>query len=99
MPFCFNFAADAQVVNLYGGHYTLKPGRQLKDISKTDLVIIPALAGNIGEGLQKDKELQQWIRKQFQYGTEIAFMCTSVFLLPDTEILQKTLYKKMVCCR
>ena len=38
--------------------------------------------------LQKDKNLQQWIRKQYQNGAEIACLCTSVFLLPGTGLLQ-----------
>ncbi len=89
IPFCVNFVADEKVVNLYGGRYTLKPGQQIKDISKTDLVIIPAMAGNIGEEIQKDKGLQRWITKQYQHGAEIACLCTAVFLLPATGLLQK----------
>jgi transcriptional regulator GlxA family with amidase domain len=55
-------------------------------IKQTDLLII-ASATYIEEILQKSPGLIPWIRRQYDQGAHVASVCTGVFLLAETGLL------------
>jgi transcriptional regulator GlxA family with amidase domain len=74
-------------VRVSNGLFSVHPHQLLKDVSKTDLVIIPALAGDLKLSLEKNKEFVPWIIDQYHKGAEIASLCIGAFLLASTGLL------------
>jgi transcriptional regulator GlxA family with amidase domain len=73
---------------LYDGLFTVRPDALLKDIDKTDLVIIPAPNGDIMKSLALNKDFLPWITKQYKGGAEVASLCLGAFLLASTGLLK-----------
>ncbi|MES2765803.1 MAG: helix-turn-helix domain-containing protein [Bacteroidota bacterium] len=72
---------------LSGGRFTANPDVLLKDVPKTDLIIIPALDGDIVEAIEKNREFIPWIIEQHKGGAEVASLCLGAFLLASTGLL------------
>ena len=60
----------------------------IKEIKKTDLLIIPSVSNDYESAIKKNKELIIWIREQYKTGAEIASICTGAFLLAATGLLE-----------
>jgi transcriptional regulator GlxA family with amidase domain len=74
-------------IKLNDGMFSVHTDRQLKDIKKTDLVLIPALFGDMQSAISKNKELIPWINQQYKKGAEVASLCVGAFLLASTGLL------------
>ena len=74
-------------VKLNDGMYSIHTNRQLKDVKKTDLVVIPALFGDMTIAVAKNKNLVPWIQQQYNKGAEVASLCVGAFLLGATGLL------------
>jgi transcriptional regulator GlxA family with amidase domain len=74
-------------VKLHGGMCTIHTDALVKNAKKADLVIIPAVSGNLEKALQKNKEFVPWIIKQYKKGAEVASLCIGAFLLASTGLL------------
>ena len=74
-------------VKLNNGMYSVNTSRQIKDIKKTDLVIIPALFGDMTTAIEMNKVLLPWIEEQYDNGSEVASLCVGAFLLAATGLL------------
>ncbi|MEJ7645729.1 MAG: helix-turn-helix domain-containing protein [Chryseolinea sp.] len=72
---------------LCGGLFTANPDLIIGDVKKTDLIIIPALDGDINEAIEKNKEFIPWIIQQYNKGSEVASLCLGAFLLASTGLL------------
>ncbi len=72
---------------LTGGLFTVNTDVVIDDITKTDLVIIPAIDGEINGAIERNKEFLPWIVKQYHGGAEIASLCLGAFLLASTGLL------------
>ncbi len=71
-----------------GGLFTVNSNTVLKDVKKTDLIIIPALDGDIKEAIEKNREFIPWIVEQHNNGAEVASLCLGAFLLASTGLLK-----------
>lgn len=74
-------------VQLNNGMYTVHTDVELKNLKKTDLIIIPAFFGDISEGVKKSNFFVPWVVKQYNAGAEIASLCVGAFLLAATGLL------------
>ena len=74
-------------VQLNGGLYAVHPNKLLKEVDTTDLVIIPALYGDLSKAVNANKKLVPWIVSQYGKGAEIASLCVGAFLLASTGLL------------
>jgi transcriptional regulator GlxA family with amidase domain len=72
---------------IYDRLFTVAPDKSIKDVSKTDLIIIPAVNGNMKEVVEINKEFFPWIRKMHEGGAEVASLCVGTFLLASTGLL------------
>ena len=72
---------------VYNGIYKIYTDFLIGDIDRTDLIIIPALEGNLPETLEKNKEFIPWIIKQHAQGAEVASLCLGAFLLASTGLI------------
>ena len=77
----------AKEVHLNDGLYTVKPTHQLQDVDKTDLVLIPALFGDMKTAIAANTAALPWIKKQYENGAEVASLCVGAFLLASTGLL------------
>jgi transcriptional regulator GlxA family with amidase domain len=69
------------------GFFSVHPS-DIREIEKTDLLIIPSLSYGYHEVIKDNKELIDWIREQYKNGAEIASICTGAFLLAATGLLE-----------
>lgn len=74
-------------VPLNNGAFAVNTDKLLSDIKKTDLVIIPALSGDMKQSVEINKDFIPWIVKQYQSGAEVASLCIGAFLLASTGLL------------
>jgi transcriptional regulator GlxA family with amidase domain len=70
------------------GLYTIAPDCLLKDVKKTDLIIIPAMHGNLPAAMEMNKEFLPWIIEQYKGGAEVASFCIGTFFLAATGLLK-----------
>jgi transcriptional regulator GlxA family with amidase domain len=74
-------------VPVLGGIYSIRTDRLPGEADSTDLVIIPALFGDLREAVEKNKALVPWIVQQRERGAEVASLCLGAFLLASTGLL------------
>ncbi len=74
-------------VKLNSSLYTVHPDKLIKEVSKTDLIFIPALSGDLRTALQLNKKFVPWIIDQYEKGAELASLCIGSFLLASTGLL------------
>jgi transcriptional regulator GlxA family with amidase domain len=70
-----------------GGLFTVNANKVIGEVQKTDLIIIPAIDGNISEEVENNKEFLPWLTQQYNNGAEIASLCMGAFLLASTGLL------------
>lgn len=78
--------ADREV-KLNNGWYSIHADKLIDEVDKTDLIIIPALFGDMFEALESNKTLIPWIKKQYQLGAEVASLCVGAYLLAATGLI------------
>ncbi|OUS25060.1 AraC family transcriptional regulator [Gammaproteobacteria bacterium 45_16_T64] len=59
----------------------------ISDIERTDLLLVPTIAGNISHTLAVNQNLLPWLRQQYEHGADIASNCTGAFLLAESGLL------------
>jgi transcriptional regulator GlxA family with amidase domain len=74
-------------VKINNGFFTIRTDKVIDEVGKTDLIIIPALAGDMATAIKKNEALIPWIVKQHKKGAEIASLCAGAFLLASTGLL------------
>jgi len=74
-------------VKLNDGSFSVHTDKQMKDVKKTDLVLIPALFGDMPTAISKNKAMIPWINEQYKNGAEVASLCVGAFLLASTGLL------------
>lgn len=57
-------------------------------VHKTDLIIIPAIQGEITASIKMNYAYVPWITEQYKMGAEVASLCTGAFLLASTGLLK-----------
>ena len=72
----------------YDKLFTVTPNRSIAEVRKTDLIIIPAVNGNMQEVIEINKEFFPWIREMHGKGAEVASLCVGTFLLASTGLLE-----------
>src|SRR5205085_11543089 len=60
----------------------------IDEVKKTDLIIIPALDGDLKTALETNRDFIPWLTKHYQNGAEIASLCLGAFLLASTGLLK-----------
>jgi len=74
-------------VQVSGGLFTVHPNLLINEVKKTDLVIIPALDGDIQKAVEENQDFIPWLIKQRASGAEIASLCLGAFLLASTGLV------------
>lgn len=74
-------------VKVLGGVYTVQTDKLLWEVDRTDLIIIPALFGDMRAAVQANLNTLKWIQEQYEKGAEVASLCVGAFLLGATGLL------------
>ncbi len=74
-------------VTLNDGVFAVHPDHLLKEVTRTDLVIIPALSGDMKAAIELNKDFIPWIKDQYAGGAEVASLCLGAFLLGASGLL------------
>ncbi len=72
---------------LNDGLYTIATD-PINEIKKTDLIIIPAMYGNLRRAVELNKDFIPWITERYKSGSEVASLCLGAFLLASTGLLK-----------
>lgn len=86
--FRIELAGLSKSTSFHDGLFTVKPHTTISAVTKTDLIIIPAISKNFSATLSANKALVDWIHQQYLKGAEIASICTGAFLLASTGLLK-----------
>ncbi len=71
-----------------GGRYTVFADALVQDVAKSDLIIMPALDGDMQKLIEQNQEFIPWVIQQYKEGTEVASLCVGAFLLAATGLLK-----------
>lgn len=70
-----------------GGLYTIHSDLLIDEVKKTDLIIIPAVDGDLSQALEANKDFNLFITRHYNNGTEVASLCVGAFILASTGLL------------
>lgn len=85
--FKVQLVGQTREVRLHGGVFSVHTDQLLDEVQHSDLILIPALFGDMQRALELNREAIPWIIKHHQQGTEIASLCVGAFLLASTGLL------------
>lgn len=67
--------------------FSIQPDLSIQDKFKTDLIIIPAVHGDMQNVINQNSEFAPWIVQQHKKGAEVVSLCIGAFLLASTGLL------------
>lgn len=70
------------------GLFKVTPDVHIKNVKKTDLIIIPAIQEPPPAALELNKEFMPWVVDQYKGGAEVATYCVGAFFLAATGLLK-----------
>ncbi|MFO7258878.1 MAG: helix-turn-helix domain-containing protein [Bacteroidota bacterium] len=73
--------------SLNNGKYTVRPDRLIGEVDRTDLIIVPAVDGDLKRAVELNSGYIPWIIQQYKNGAEVASLCVGAFLLAATGLL------------
>src|SRR5215204_2130341 len=85
--FDVKFVGVSNEVKLADSAFTVHVHKLLGEVTHTDLILIPALSGDLQMAIDANRELIPWIVEQYRKGTEVASLCLGAFLLASTGLL------------
>lgn len=74
-------------IHLSEGLFTVHADATLEDARLADLIIIPALSGNLEESIKRNTNFIPWIVNQYNQGAQVASLCLGAFLFASTGLL------------
>lgn len=77
--------SDEQV---YDRLFKVSPDITINQLKKTDLIIIPAVNGDMNKVIEVNYKFIPWINKQHEQGAEVASLCVGAFILAATGLLE-----------
>jgi transcriptional regulator GlxA family with amidase domain len=74
-------------VQLHNGTFTVHADVLIGDVKKTNLILVPAIGGDLKTAIKKNEAFLPWIVDQYNQGAEVASLCIGAFLLASTGLL------------
>lgn len=85
--FDVQLTALTKTVPVYEGMYTINADTLISETPKTDLVVIPAMQGDMEKNIRDNEGFIPWIVQQYKSGAEVASLCVGAFLLAATGLV------------
>src|SRR3546814_391819 len=76
-----------QRTTITSGLFTIKPQTTIKEVKKTDLIIIPAVHGDARKVVADNRPLARWISSRYAEGAEVVSLCIGAFILASTGLI------------
>lgn len=87
-PFMIDLVGLTKTPISYQGLFSIQPTTTIKELSKTDLIIVSPISGDLNKEIENNMEFVIWIKKQrIENGSEIASLCKGAFLLAETGLI------------
>ncbi len=86
--FTVEYVGLNEYVPANNGEYVIKTDRLLKDVSQTDLLIIPPTFGDTNKGILANAAAIPFFKKLYLQGSSLASLCIGAFLLAETGLLK-----------
>jgi transcriptional regulator GlxA family with amidase domain len=74
-------------VKVTDGIFSIHTDALLATAKRPDLIIIPAISGDLQQAIKLNRDFLPWIVQQYKQGTEVASLCLGAFLLAETGLL------------
>ena len=72
----------------YQGLFTVQPSATIHEVSKTDLIIVSPISGDLEKAIKSNSAFVKWIKTQrIENGSEVASLCKGAFILAETGLL------------
>ncbi|HMT12426.1 MAG TPA: helix-turn-helix domain-containing protein [Ignavibacteria bacterium] len=75
-------------VKLLEGKFSINTDCLLDEVVKADLILIPALSGDMKQAIELNREFIPWITSKYKDGAEVASLCVGAFLLAATGLMK-----------
>ncbi|RFZ85804.1 helix-turn-helix domain-containing protein [Mucilaginibacter terrenus] len=85
--FTVEYVGLSEYVPANNGEYIIKTNRLVKDVTETDLLIIPPAFGDTAQGVKANAEALPYFKKLHDKGCSVASLCLGAFLLAETGLL------------
>ncbi len=85
--FAVSLVGEKKTIQVKQGLYAVRTDCQLNGMNKFDLIIIPAIEGDMSLAIKKNQALVSWVVQQYDKGAEVASLCAGAFLLAATGLL------------
>lgn len=85
--FQVQLVGQSREVRQHGGAFSVHTDKLIDEVKQTDLILIPALFGDMQRALELNQDLIPWIIRHHRNGTEVASLCVGAFLLASTGLL------------
>ncbi|MGX5817647.1 GlxA family transcriptional regulator [Chitinophaga lutea] len=84
--FQVELVATGEFADIYGGAYQIRT-TPMKAVTRTDLIVVPALESDLDRYLAENDDMRAWIVDRHRAGAEVASLCMGAFLLASTGLL------------
>jgi len=68
-------------------HLFFKADKTIDEVTHADLIIVPALSGDVLKATQLNRHYLPWLTRQYKQGAELASYCVGAFILGATGLL------------
>lgn len=79
---------ESPQITIEDGLVSIRPDVTTAEVEKTDLIIIPALHGDMFSSGQQNRFFVDFIVRQYKRNAEVASLCTGAFMLAFTGLLK-----------
>ena len=86
--FEIQIVGEFEEIKIEEGLVTIKADTLTQETEKCDLIIIPALRGDMLSSSHHNRFFVDWIIKQYKRNAEVASLCTGAFMLAFTGLLK-----------
>ncbi|HKP97839.1 MAG TPA: helix-turn-helix domain-containing protein [Fibrobacteria bacterium] len=73
---------------VYDTLFTVAPDRAITEDFRTDLIVIPAVNGDMRAVIEANRDFLPWIAERYKGGAEVASLCAGAFLLAATGLVK-----------
>ena len=77
----------SETTPISGGLYTIHSDKVLHEVNQTDLILIPAVDGDLQQAIKDNSEFIPFIQHHYRKGAEVASLCLGAFILAATGLL------------
>jgi transcriptional regulator GlxA family with amidase domain len=73
---------------LNSGMYHIYADKTIKQVKKTDVVVLPLLCGDFPKAISRNREYRDWVVTQYHNNAQIVCLCVGSFFLASTGLLK-----------